>query len=91
MAIKPEASPPATTPAALKRRLHEAELLLEISRRISAMESLDAVLATLVEITTAELGAERGSLFLNDPESGELYSRVAQGNFQREIRIINSS
>lgn len=81
----------ATGGAALKRRLHEAELLLEVGRRISAMETLDGVLQTLVEMTTAELGAQRGSLFLNDPDTGELYSRVALGNLQREIRFLNNS
>ena len=55
------------------------------------MDTLDGVLNVLVEMTTAELGAERGSLFLNDPETNELYSRVAQGNYQREIRILNNS
>jgi len=75
----------------LRRRLREVELLLDITRRISSMDSLDAVLNALVEMTTSELNAERGSLFLNDPETSELYSRVAQGNFQREIRILNTS
>ena len=74
-----------------RRRLREAELLLAISRRMSSMNSLDEVLHTLVELTSAELNAERGSLFLNDPDTNELYSRVAQGNFQREIRILNTS
>jgi adenylate cyclase len=74
-----------------KRRLREAELLLAISRRMSSMNTLDEVLNTLVELTSAELNAERGSLFLNDPDTNELYSRVAQGNFQREIRILNTS
>ncbi len=74
-----------------RRRLREVELLLDITRRISSMDSLDAVLNTLVDMTTSVLKAERGSLFLNDPETGELYSRVAQGNFQREIRILNTS
>ena len=46
---------------------------------------------TLIDITTDELGAERGSLFLNDPLSGELYSRVAQGELTREIRILNTT
>jgi adenylate cyclase len=53
--------------------------------------TLDQVLQALVEMTTTELNAERGSLFLNDPDTNELYSRVAQGNIQREIRILNSS
>ena len=74
-----------------KRRLHEAELLLEISRKMSSLDSLDTVLNVLVEMTTAELGAERGTLFLNDPDTKELYSRVAMGNFQREIRILNTT
>lgn len=81
----------AGTPAALRRRLREAELLLEISRRLSALDSLDHVLHVLIDITTTQLSAERGSLFLHDPDTNELYSRVAQGNFQREIRILSTS
>ena len=42
-------------------------------------------------MTTEELGADRGSLFLNDPLTGELYSRVAQGDLTREIRILNTT
>ena len=37
------------------------------------------------------MNAERGSLFLNDPTTGELYSRVAQGELIREIRFLNTS
>jgi adenylate cyclase len=70
-------------------RLRRAELLLEISREVSALGSLDDILEALVRITTAELGAERGTLFLNDPTTGELYSRIAQGIFKREIRVLN--
>src|SRR5271169_1292156 len=79
------------TVAAQKRHLREAELLLDISRKISAIDSLDTVLEVLIAIITTELGAERGSLFLNDPDTKELYSRVAQGTSQREIRILNNS
>jgi adenylate cyclase len=74
-----------------ERKLQQAEMLLSVSRRCAAIESLDEILKTLVEMTTWELGAERGTLFLNDPATGELYSRVAQGNFSREIRILNNS
>ena len=66
-------------------------MLLNVSRRVAAIETLDEVLATLVEMTTFEIGAERGTLFLNDPITDELYSRFAQGNFQREIRILNTT
>ncbi|OGK13618.1 MAG: guanylate cyclase [Candidatus Riflebacteria bacterium GWC2_50_8] len=74
-----------------RKRLLEAELLLDISHRISTMDSLDAVLKMLVEMATSKLNAERGSLFLNDPNTNELYSRVAMGNFMREIRILNTN
>ncbi|MGE4219006.1 MAG: GAF domain-containing protein [Alphaproteobacteria bacterium] len=73
------------------RRLRQAEVLLNISRKVAGLESLEEVLATLVEMTTWEVGAERGSLFLNDPETNELYSRIALGNHHREIRILNTS
>jgi len=59
------------------KRLHVAETLLSVSRTVSAMETLDEALTTLVEMTVRETGADRGSLFLNDASTGELYSRVA--------------
>jgi len=73
------------------KKLQQAEMLLNVSRRVAAIESLDEILKTLVEMIAWELGAERASLFLNDPATGELYSRVAQGNFSREIRMLNST
>ncbi len=74
-----------------RRRLRHLELLLEVTRRMAGYATLDEVLKALVDMTTSELNAERGSLFLNDPDTNELYSRVAQGNIQREIRILNNS
>jgi adenylate cyclase len=74
-----------------RRKISEAELLLDISKTTAAFETLDEILQTLVEITTREAHADRGTIFLNDPDTGELYSRVAQGNIQREIRILNNS
>jgi adenylate cyclase len=73
------------------KRLKLAELLLAVSRRMAAYDNLDDVLHALVEMTTAEVGAERGTLFLNDPTTNELYSRVAQGNIRREIRLLNNT
>ena len=97
-AARGKASRKAVTGAALTtstsvqtRRLREAELLLEVSRKMSASDSLDEVLNTLLDATATELNAERGTLFLNDYETNELYSRVAQGAFRREIRILNTS
>ncbi|MBL4870514.1 MAG: GAF domain-containing protein, partial [Robiginitomaculum sp.] len=72
-------------------KLQQAEMLLGVARRTAAIEKLDDVLAVLVAIATEEIGAERGTLLLNDPQSNELYSRVAQGNLSREIRILNNT
>jgi adenylate cyclase len=78
-------------PSKNKKRLKQAELLLEVTRRMAGYETLDDVLHALVEMITNELGAERSSLFLNDPATNELYGRVAQGNIKREIRVLNTS
>ncbi|MFT5170673.1 MAG: adenylate cyclase [Candidatus Marinamargulisbacteria bacterium] len=67
------------------------QFLLNVTNEITAAKNLDQALEKLVDITTGILGAERGTIFINDSESGELYSRVAQGNFRREIRIMNNS
>src|SRR5438128_2000180 len=71
--------------------LRRANILLDVSRRCAAMQTLDGLLQTLVEMTSRELYCDRGTLFLNDPSSSELYSRVAQGGLNREIRILNNS
>ena len=72
-------------------QLREMELLLRIGKEVGAIESLEELLRTIVEITTKETGAERGTLFLNDEHTGELYSRVMQGGYVREIRILNTA
>ena len=74
-----------------KTRLREVETLLSVSRMVAAMETVDEVLRMMVEIVTRETESERGTLFLNDPQTGELYSRVAVGDHIREIRILNTS
>ncbi|TAN54247.1 MAG: adenylate/guanylate cyclase domain-containing protein [Betaproteobacteria bacterium] len=74
-----------------RQRLKLLELLLDVSRRVAKFGTLDEVLHGLIEITVAELGAERGSLFLNDPATGELYSRVVKGKLRRELRLLNNT
>ena len=69
----------------------QAKLLLHVSETMAASDTLDDMLTVLVEIATREIHAERGTIFLNDSDTNELYSRVAQGNVKREIRILNNS
>ena len=73
-----------------KRTSRFSEMLLQVTTDLAKTKSLDEALETLVKITTGTIGAERGTIFLNDSSTGELYSRIAQGNFRREIRILNN-
>ena len=67
-----------------------SDLLLKVNNDLAITNSLDEALESLVGITTSIIKCERGTIFLNDAKSEELYSRVAQGNFMREIRFMNS-
>jgi len=67
-----------------------AQLLLKVNNDMAVTDSLDTALETLVSIVANTIGAERGTIFLNDDKTSELYSRVAQGSFMREIRIMNN-
>jgi len=71
-------------------KLLQAQMLLNVSKTVAAFETLDEMLVALVDMTTDAVGADRGTIFLNDSETGELYSRIAHGNLQREIRILNN-
>jgi adenylate cyclase len=73
------------------KRLRLAELLVDVNRQLGAMDTLDEALETLVTIISCETGADRSTLFLNDIETGELYSRVALGEIKRDIRILNTA
>ena len=77
--------------AAQSSRLRMAELLLEVSRRMAAYDTLDEILTALVEVTTEELDAERGTLFLNDPETNELFSRVTKPVCSSMARLKRAS
>lgn len=71
--------------------VRQMELLLNLTRQVAALKGLDSMLKAIVDMATEETGAERGSLFLNDAQTGELYSRTAYGDLQREIRVLNNA
>ncbi|MBA3009666.1 MAG: GAF domain-containing protein [Proteobacteria bacterium] len=73
-----------------RERLYQAEMLLAVSRKIAALETLDEILESLMFMTARELGTERCTLFLNDGETCELYARVAMGAFRHRIRMVNT-
>ena len=71
--------------------LSDAKILLEVARKVADGRTLDDQLETLVALVTEATGADRGTLFVNDPATQELYSRVTVGGLKREIRILNTS
>jgi adenylate cyclase len=65
-------------------------VLLKIARAVAQADGLDAQLHVLVSELSDATRAERGTLFLNDPMTNELYSRIALGELHREIRVPNT-
>ncbi len=70
--------------------VRRASAVADIANRVSDSLSLDVLFPRLMEVVSSTLNADRSSLFLYDPETGELYSRVMQGNAMGEIRFPSS-
>ncbi|MGE5269930.1 MAG: GAF domain-containing protein [Thiohalocapsa sp.] len=62
-------------------------LLAEVADTVTRRLSLDHQLPHLIELIAQALDAERGTLFLYDRETHELFSRVVSGQRIAEIRI----
>lgn len=73
-----------------EEQLSHLKMLLDVGRKVAAQDTLDTVLETLIDLACKECNADRGTLFLNDPQTGELFSRVALGMRRREIRLMNN-
>lgn len=66
---------------------HEETRLFEVTHAISSELNLNRLLERIVSVTTEILSAERSTLFLYDPATHELWSRVAEGIATGEIRF----
>jgi adenylate cyclase len=67
------------------------ELLLHVVDSLAELRTLDEQLKRLLEIINEQTGAERGTLFLHDAESSELYSRASLGDKIPEIRVSDTA
>ena len=74
-----------------KRSAKLSHLLLSLSKQIATFTDLPTALRYVVEVSAREVQADRASLFLNDPETNELYTQFAQGDLTDEIRIMNDT
>jgi adenylate cyclase len=75
--------------AEIGKLLDRISALIDVTNKVSDSLSLDVLLPRLIGIITDSLDAERSTLFLNDPETNELFSRVAEGDKIGEIRFPN--
>jgi adenylate cyclase len=62
-------------------------VLVQVADTVTQKLSLDHQLPRLIELIAEALDVERATLFLHDRDTGELFSRVIQGEGVAEIRI----
>jgi phosphoserine phosphatase RsbU/P len=67
------------------KRLADLGQVLEITRMMGGVVGLDELLEVIIDRSCGLLDAERATLFLYEPQSNELVSRIATG--ESEIRI----
>ncbi len=70
-----------------QNQLADLGKVLEISRAMVAASDLDSLLKLVIERSMELLDAERASIFLYDPQSEELISRVAAGVDEIRARV----
>lgn len=58
-----------------------------IDLRLDLEQGIEALIKRLVSTASKIVNADRASLFLVDPATGDLWSKVAEGENSREIRI----
>jgi diguanylate cyclase (GGDEF)-like protein len=66
-----------------QREAESAKALLELSRELATAEGLEAVLDRVVASTAEILGADRTSLWLQDPRTGKLVADATWGGGDR--------
>jgi Nif-specific regulatory protein len=65
----------------------KSNVLLAVGPLLQREVDLDELLAQLVQKIAQAVGADRGTLYLVDPEAGELFSRAAQLPELEQIRL----
>ena len=71
----------------IRKRMEVSETLLKVMKSVASELHIDELLKRIVNSTSEVMNAERASLFLVDPKTGDLWSKVAQGIESMEIRV----
>ncbi|MBI4466300.1 MAG: SpoIIE family protein phosphatase [Acidobacteria bacterium] len=69
------------------RTLARLQFLVEASKILNSTLDLPELLGIILKMATENTGADRGSLFLVDYEQQQLWSLIAHGLEQKEIRL----
>nr|HEX4317727.1 GAF domain-containing protein [Kofleriaceae bacterium] len=73
--------------AALRREQKKVALVQEVSRALSTIGDLDALLILIMQRVTQLMEADRSTLYLLTDDKAHLWSKVAQGDKLIEIRL----
>jgi phosphoserine phosphatase RsbU/P len=65
----------------------ELSTIVEATKRLNSTLDLAELLNIILQLTTRQTGAERGTVFLLDRERNEIWSLVGMGLDQHEIRL----
>ena len=68
-------------------KLNRLNMLVEASKVVNSTIDLDKLLRLIVEAAMQSIKADRGTLYLIDNATGELWSKVAKGKNMVEIRL----
>ncbi len=71
----------------IRKGARTSEILLDVMRAVSSELQIDQLLLKVVSKTSEVMNADRCTLFLVHRKSGDLWSRVAQGENMNEIRV----
>ncbi len=71
----------------LRHNLERLHLMVEASKMFNSTLDLSELLAKVLDVAKTLTKAERGTLFLVDEKSDEIWSLIAQGMEKQEIRL----
>ncbi len=70
-----------------QQTLSKLQFLMEATKALASTLDLGELLGRILEVAKAQADAERGTLFLVDEKSKEIWSLIAHGLEKREIRL----
>lgn len=70
-----------------KTKMEKLNSLVEASKIVNSTIDLERLLFIILEAATQNIKADRGTLYLVDQSTGELWSKVAKGKNMVEIRL----